>query len=59
MSNTTKNIAAANASTARYAAAKLDLWEANYWTKGSRRRTRKAAKRELNRAVRRAPIEED
>ena len=40
--------------TKRFAAAKLDWWEAQYFFAGSKQRTRKTAKRELNRAVRRA-----
>lgn len=32
--------------------ARLDLWESQYWTDGSRKRTRKDAKRRASRARR-------
>lgn len=38
----------------RFAEAKLLLWEAGYWTKGSERRARREAKKQLHRAIRRS-----
>jgi len=40
--------------TRRAAEAKLLLWEAGYWTKGSERRARREAKKMLHRALRRS-----
>lgn len=48
-----KNVAATARNVKRYTAAKLDFWEAGHFTDGSKHRTRRNAKRELARAIRR------
>lgn len=56
MNNTIRNIVATR-NVSRFAGAKLDHWEAGYFTVGSKRRMRRGAKRELARAVRRVPVD--
>jgi hypothetical protein len=49
-----KNAIAAATKTKSALAAKLDWWEAGYFTKGSKERMRREAKRTLHRAIRRS-----
>lgn len=51
---TIRNTIAAARKIKSFTAAKLDWWEAGYFTAGSKERMRRTAKREMTRAIRRS-----